>query len=195
MKYLYCILISLFTLTPMLSQGQVAIKTNVPFVLAGTPNLGVEVTLGNKFAINVDGMWMPYLFKKSQSVLRAFQTSADLRYYINPKYYHTNNLFDGFYLGPYAMYANYNVGFNKVDPIEDNSRYVGWGLSAGVTIGYKIYLSRRFRLDFNLGVGYAHLQHDVYQLGSDNIYNSLTDTKVWIGPTKFGIHLVYNINK
>ena len=196
MKYLAHVVTVLFTLLSLNSNGQ-AIKTNIPLTLAGTPNLGLEFTIGNQFAINVEGLWAPYLFKKSESVFRVLQTSADFRYYIKPKYYHTNNMFDGFYVGPYVMYGYYNIGFNRTDPVESNDRYVGWGLSAGINVGYKLYLSRRLRMDFNIGVGYAHLQHDVYHLGKEwsEFPYVLADTKAWIGPTKFGISLVYNINK
>ena len=196
MKYLVYVLIALFSMFTQSSSGQ-AIKTNIPLTLAGSPNLGFEFTVGNQMAINVEGLWTPYMSKSSESVFRVLQTSADLRYYLKPKYYHTNNMFDGFYVGPYVMYGNYNVGFNRADPVESNDRYVGWALSAGVNVGYKLYLSRRFRLDFNLGIGYAHLQHDIYRLGKEysEYPYKIKDTKSWIGPTKFGIHLVYNINR
>ncbi len=196
MKYQLSFLIVLFSMFTLSSSGQ-AVKTNIPLTLAGSPNLGFEFTIGAQMAINVEGLWTPYMSKSSESVFRVLQTSADLRYYLKPKYYHTNNMFDGFYVGPYVMYGNYNVGFNRVDPVESNNRYVGWGLSAGVNVGYKLYLSRRFRLDFNMGIGYAHLQHDIYRLGKEysEYPYKLKDTKSWIGPTKFGIHLVYNINR
>lgn len=196
MKLKYTILTSILLLLSLNSNGQ-AIKTNIPLTLAGSPNLGFEVTLGNQLAINVEGLWTPYMFKKSESVFRVLQTSADLRYYIKPKFYHTNKMFDGFYLGPYVMYGNYNIGFNRTEPIQSNERYVGWGLSAGVNLGYKMYLSRRFRLDFNVGLGYAHLQYDVYPLGKEWTDYPIRrkDTKAWFGPTKFGIHLVYIINR
>ncbi len=73
--------------------------------------------------------------------------------------------------------------------------YKGWGISAGLSLGYKFYLSKRFRLDLNLGLGYAHLQYDKYQLGGEwaDYPLELKDTRAWFGPTKFGVHLVYNL--
>ena len=52
-------------------------------------------------------------------------------------------------------------------------------------------------LDVNLGVGYAHLQYNKYLLGGEWAHYPLEkkNTKMWIGPTKFGVHLVYNIFK
>jgi hypothetical protein len=177
------------------ARGQAALKINLPYLVVGAPNIGFEVTLTQQMTLNGDVLWMPFMFKKKQEVFRFLQASVDLRWYVSPKYYYTNGMFDGFYVGPYAMYGQYNVGFATHANYDDNRRYKGWGMSAGVTLGYKFYLSRRFRLDLNLGVGYAHLQYNVYKLGGENAEFPLAkkDTGWWIGPTKFGVHLVFNL--
>ena len=171
-----------------------AIKTNVPLLLVGTPNVGMEFTVSQQFTTNLDILWMPYMFKKHEEVLRALVGSADLRYYVKPRYYYTNNMYDGFYLGPYVEAGNFNIGFWRGEE-RDSYRYKGWGISAGLSLGYKFYLSKRFRLDLNLGLGYAHLQYDKYQLGGEwaDYPLELKDTRAWFGPTKFGVHLVYNL--
>lgn len=178
------------------TRGQ-AVKINLPLTLVGSPNIGAEFTISQQFTVNGDILWMPYLFKKKEEVFRYMAASADLRYYIHPKYYYTNDLFDGFYVGPYVMYVNYNIGLARHDDPSENFRYRGWGVSSGVSLGYKFFLSRRFRMDINLGLGYAHLQYNKYQLGGEwaEYPLSVKDTKAWIGPTKFGVHLVYNIFK
>ncbi len=171
-----------------------AIKTNVPLLLVGTPNVGMEFTVSQQFTTNLDILWMPYMFKKHEEVLRALVGSADLRYYVKPRYYYTNNMYDGFYLGPYVEAGNFNIGFWRGEERE-SYRYKGWGISAGLSLGYKFYLSKLFRLDLNLGLGYAHLQYDKYQLGGEwaDYPLELKDTRAWFGPTKFGVHLVYNL--
>lgn len=171
-----------------------AIKTNVPLLLVGTTNVGMEFTVSQQFTTNLDILWMPYMFKKHEEVLRALVGSADLRYYVKPRYYYTNNMYDGFYLGPYVEAGNFNIGFWRGEERE-SYRYKGWGISAGLSLGYKFYLSKRFRLDLNLGLGYAHLQYDKYQLGGEwaDYPLELKDTRAWFGPTKFGVHLVYNL--
>ena len=171
-----------------------AIKTNVPLLLVGTPNVGMEFTVSQQFTTNLDILWMPYMFKKHEEVLRALVGSADLRYYVKPRYYYTNNMYDGFYLGPYVEAGNFNIGFWRGEERE-SYRYKGWGISAGLSLGYKFYLSKRFRLDLNLGLGYAHLQYDKYQLGGEwaDYPLELKDTRAWFGPTKFGLRRVYNL--
>lgn len=174
----------------------VGIKTNLVLLAVGTPNLGAEITVGSQLSASADVFWMPYMFKKHQEVFRSLQGSAELRYYVKPRYYYTNNMFDGFYIGPYIQGGNFNIGLYRGQD-RDSYRYVGWGLAAGATLGYKFYLGKRFRLDVNLGVGYAHLQYDKHTLGGEwaNYPLEIKNTKAWIGPTKFGVHLVYNIFK
>lgn len=175
------------------AKGQ-AIKINLPTTLIGTPNIGAEFTVSQQFAINADILWAPYMFKKNEEVFRTLIGTAELRYYVKPKYYYTNDMFDGFYIGPYAMYGNFNIGLYKGED-QDSHRYKGWGVSGGVSLGYKFYLSKRFRLDLNMGLGYAHLQYNTYLLGGEwaEYPLSIKDTRIWIGPTKFGVHLVYNL--
>lgn len=175
------------------ARGQ-AVKVNAPLLLAGTPNLGIEFTLNQQFTLNADVLWMPYMFKKHESVCRGLVGSVDFRYYVKPKYYYTNNLYDGFYIGPYLEAGNFNIGLWKGEN-KDSYRYRGWGISSGLSLGYKFFLSRRLRLDLNLGVGYAHIQYDKYKLGGEwaSFPLAYKETKAWVGPTKFGVHLVYNL--
>lgn len=176
------------------AKGQ-ALKTNVPFTLVGSPNFGIEWSVGRQLTLNVDAMWLPYLFKKDEEVFRALIGSIDFRYYVNPKYYYTNDLWDGFYIGPYGMMGNFNIGLKDKDPEKTSYRRKGWGISAGLTGGYKFYLSSRFRIDANICIGYANLQYDKYQLGGEYADFKLESkkTKGYVGPTKIGISLVYNI--
>lgn len=172
-----------------------ALKIDLPYLIAGAPNIGAEFTLTQQLTINGDILWMPFMYKKKEEVFRVLQVSVDLRHYIDPKYYYTNNMFDGFYVGPYAMYGRFNIGFATHDDLDDDRRVRGWGVSAGASVGYKFYLSRRLRLDVNMGIGYAHLQYDKFFLGGEWADSPISrkDTKYWIGPTKFGVHLVYNL--
>jgi hypothetical protein len=97
-------------------------------------------------------------------------------------------------VGPYVLYGEFNVGLFRKRAAESYRRR-GWGVSGGISAGYKFYLSRRLRLDANIGVGYAHLQYDKFLLGGEYVNYPLESkaTRPWIGPTKFGVHLVYSL--
>lgn len=172
-----------------------SVKVNVPLWLTGSPNIGFEYTLSRQITVNAEALWMPYMFKKNEEVFRVMQGTVEMRYYTNPGNFYTNDSWDGFYFGPYAMYGEFNIGLLKNnDPLE-SIRRSGWGVSGGISTGYKLPLNSRWGIDFNIGIGYAHLQYNRYYLGGQYVDFpiSIKDTKSWIGPTKFGIHLTYNI--
>ncbi len=193
-KLILLLFISVVSFAAPQRAGAQALKINIPTTLAGTPNIGAEFTISQQLSVNGDVLWAPYMFKKHEQVFRALIGTLDFRFYVSPKYYYTNDMFDGFYMGPYAMAGNFNVGLYKG---KDKTSYrdKGWGVSCGISLGYKFYMSKRFRLDVNLGVGYAHLQYDRYYLGGEWAEYPIAykETKAWIGPTKFGVHLVYNL--
>ncbi|MDR2131485.1 MAG: DUF3575 domain-containing protein [Odoribacteraceae bacterium] len=175
--------------------GAQSIKTNVPLWLTGSPNIGVEVTLTRQVTIDGEILWMPYMFKKHEEVFRAAMASVEYRYHVSPSYYYTNDSWDGFYVGPYALYGQFNIGLMRHHDMDRSYRRSGWGLSGGVSTGYKFYLSPRFKIDVNVGIGYAHLQYNKYKLGGEYARFPIEqkNTKSWIGPTKFGVYLIYNI--
>lgn len=175
--------------------GAQSIKVNTPLWLIGSPNIGLEYTLTRQITISADVLWMPYMFKKNEEVFRVLQGTVEARYYINPRNYYTNDSWDGFYVGPYAMYADYNIGLTKKGEDALSYRRQGWAMSGGITTGYKFAFNNRWGLDLNIGLGYAHLQYDKYNLGGEYVNFPLErkKTKSWIGPTKFGVNLTYNL--
>lgn len=172
-----------------------SIKINTPLWLTGSPNIGIEHTLSRQFTINAEALWMPYLFKKGEEVFRVLQGSVDFRYYVNPRNFYTNDSWDGFYFGPYAMYGNFNVGLLKKNDQHQSYRRSGWGVSGGISTGYKLAFNSRWGLDLNIGLGYAHFQYDKFYLGGEYVNWAVEKkkTRSWVGPTKFGAHLTYNI--
>ena len=87
---------------------------------------------------------------------------------------------DGYSSFAYVAGGNFNIGLWQGED-KESYRRKGWGLSAGISLGYKFYLSKHFRLDLNLGIGYAHLQFDKYLLGGEwNGYAlELKNTRAW----------------
>lgn len=172
-----------------------SIKINVPLWLTGSPNIGVEYTLTRQLTVNGEVAWLPYMFKKHEEVFRVFQAVAEARYYVNPCNFYTNDSWDGFYVGAYVMYGSFNIGLLRHNDPLQSIRRVGRGLSGGISTGYKFAFNSRWGLDLNIGIGYAHLQYDKYYLGGEYVNYPLELRKVknWIGPTKFGVNLCYNI--
>lgn len=143
------------------------IKINIPLWLTGSPNIGYEQTLTRQLTVNGEVLWLPYLFKKHEEVFRALQATAEVRYYVNPNNYYTNDSWDGFYFGPYAMYGNFNIGLLRHNDALQSYRREGCGASGGISTGYKFAFDSRWGLDLNIGIGYAHIQYDKYYLGGE----------------------------
>ena len=192
MRHILCLTLLFWSIDGIQAQS---VKVNVPMWLTGSPTIGFEYTITRQMTIGGEVAWMPYMFKKSEEVFRVLLSSVEIRYYIDPHNFYTNDSWDGFYAGPYAMYGNFNIGFLTDNNPLDSYRRMGWGVSTGISGGYKYAFNSRWGLDFNLGVGYAHLQYDKYHLGGEHAGYAIErkKTKSWIGPTKVGISLTYNL--
>lgn len=69
-------------------------------------------------------------------------------------------------------------------------RYEGFLLGGGITYGYQMILSQHWNLEFNVGVGYARMNHDVYERPKCGLFLGEQE-KNYLGITKIGVSLVY----
>lgn len=76
-----------------------SIRINMPLWLTGSPNIGFEYTLTRQLTVNGEVIWLPYMFKKNEEVFRSLQGAVEVRYYVNPHNFYTNDSWDGFILG------------------------------------------------------------------------------------------------
>lgn len=166
-----------------------------PIILVGAPNLQYEQAFSRRITANIDAFWLPWLFKKNEEVFRVFELAGEVRYYIKESDRTDMSMPSGFYAGVYAMWGQFNIGLLKDNDMEKSTRDSGWALSAGVSVGYKIPINARWAIDANLGLGIAHMQWNKYKLGG--FYASWPlekkKTRLWVGPTRFNISVVYNI--
>jgi hypothetical protein len=90
------------------------------------------------------------------------------------------------YAGNQTVYSNADR-----DGIYINS-FDGWFVGLGASYGYHWILSRRFSMEFTIGVGYAYLDYEKSRC--TDCKQPLEDlTTHYFGPTKAGISLVYMI--
>lgn len=177
------------------AQGKVGIKTNLLYGgYALTPNLGVEVGLGQRTTLDISGGYNWFNLdggKNNNKKMVHWLVQPEFRYFLCEK-------FNGHFFGVHALYSQYNIGGHNMPMLfgkgSDDFRHEGWAAGAGVSYGYQLMLGRSWNLEFNIGVGYAQLQYDKYacpkcgeKVGSE--------TKHYFGPTKAGISLIWIINK
>ena len=164
-----------------------AVRTNLMYDAMLLPTLGVEWRINPNIGVKVDGS-RSWWGDKHGKVQKTWLVNPELRWY----------LLDAkrFYVGASANFGEYNIQKYLIgNMIDKDTGYQGklWG--AGLTVGYQLYLSRSFSLDFNLGLGYTNLEYDSFTISNrTRIYKDKDMSKDFWGPTGAGINLVWTID-
>lgn len=100
-----------------------------------------------------------------------------------------------FYAGVSGSYGEYNIYKYMLGGIvSKDTGYQGSLWNAGAVVGYQLYLSRGFFLDFNLGLGYTRSEYDSFGVTDGmRVYKERNKSKHFWGPTQAGISLVWTI--
>lgn len=167
-----------------------AVKTNLLYGAAAlAPNLAFEVTTGRRTTIEISGSYNPWKLDS-----RDADPKKNIHTIIRPEFrWWTCERFNGHFFGVHAFYANYNVSRYDVPTLFDKEyRYEGTAWGGGVTYGYHLPFAKHWGVEFNIGVGAAHMAYDRYScVRCDRGSESKTHT--YFGPTRAGITLTYII--
>lgn len=190
------LIITIFCLTTVAyaaAQGRVAVKTNLLYgATTFTPNLGIEIGLGRHTTLDVSGSYNWFNLKEKRN-----NNKKSVHWIVQPEFrYFLCEKFNGHFFGVHALYSNYNIGGHNLPMLFGKGskafRHEGNAYGAGLSYGYQLMLNRSWNLEFNVGVGYLHLQYDKYDCPTCG--NKLgRETKNYFGPTKAGISLIYII--
>lgn len=172
---------------------KVAFKTNLLYgAYTYTPNLSLEVSLGNRSTLDFGGgynFWNLDGTNDNNKKAVHWLGQIEYRYWLCSK-------FDGHFFGVHMLGTQYNIsGHNLPLLFGDNSqnyRYKGWGAGVGVSYGYSFYLGKRWSLEATIGAGYARLQYDRYDCVKCG-RKIASEGRDYFGPTKAGISLIYII--
>lgn len=168
----------------------IALKTNLLYGLGTlTPNLGIEVSLGQRTSIELMGSWNPWNRKglrNNNKKLTHWIVKPEFRYWLSEP-------LNGHFFGIHAFYWRYNIGGHEVPLLfEKEFRNDGNAVGVGVSYGYHWMWSHRWGMEFNIGFGYAHMQY--YKSECARCSDKLGDfQKSYFGPTSAGIKLVFII--
>ncbi len=167
-----------------------SLKTNLLYAATLTPNLGLEIGLNSQFSLNITGGYNPWNREGKRDDNDKFvhwMVQPELRYWFcEPA--------SGHFIGIHAIVTKYNIGGHKLLYIfNKNYRYEGWGAGAGFTYGYSWMLSKRWAIEAFLGLGIVQLNFDKTDNRNWCCSKSEHSTKTYLGPTKIGISLIYNI--
>lgn len=186
--FLFCFLLSYNALC----QNKVVVKTNLLYGVATlTPNLGVEVGLGGRTTFNLSGSynWFNlYDSRNNNKKLVHWIVQPEFRYYLCQR-------FNGHFFGLNGLYSNYNIGGYELPFLfgdgSKDFRYQGNGYGFGISYGYQLVLTKRWNLEFDIGVGYMQMKYNRVDGEYCGRGKGINETKNYFGPTKAGISLVF----
>lgn len=166
------------------SAQHLALKTNLLYDATTTPNLGLEVSMGKHFTLDVSGNYNPWDFSKDRSI-KHWMAQPEFRYWPVER-------FNGHFLGVHGYYMDYVFKDVRLPMgMKRNEAYDGTAYGAGISYGYQLYLSSRWNLEFTAGFGYGYYEYDKFSLTKGNSeYLGLYKTDYW-GVTKIGVSIIY----
>ena len=154
-----------------------------------TPNIGLEAALGQQSTLNFSANYNPWMLNgadKDNKKLVHWIIEPEFRYWLNQK-------FNSHFLGLHILGGKYNISEYDIPQLfEKEYRYEGWTLGSGISYGYHWKWDQYWRMEFNLGIGFAYLEYDKY--GCEKCAEKEGRfSKKYFGPTKTGISLIYII--
>lgn len=168
---------------------QVALKTNLLYDAATTPNIGMEIGLGKKSTAQLFYGLNPWKFGSGddRKYLKHWVLNPEYRYWFCQR-------FNGSFVGIHAFGGEYNATNIKMplgwwDELKDH-RFEGWFAGGGVSYGYQWVLSRHWNFEAAIGVGAAYIDYQKFQCGECG--TKIDDGhKIYVGPTKLALSLMY----
>lgn len=179
------------------TSDNLALKTNLLYDAATTPNIGVEAGIGMKNSIQLFYGLNPWEFGKGDG--RRFAK----HWVLMPEFrWWTCTKFNGHFFGVHLLGGQYNVssvtlpvpgvffgGENLRKAVRD-SRCQGWMAGAGVTYGYQWLLDKHWNIEAELGVGYIYARYNKYPCYKCGAKISSGHTN-YAGVSKLAVSLIY----
>ena len=164
-----------------------AIKTNLVYGAALTPNLAVELPFKQHFSFEASTTYNAWDMKDNIK-WKNLVVMGELRYW--PK-----KSLQGQFFGLHLNWAKYNIGGIKMPYFADAIyyRYDGWMSGVGVSYGYMFNLSKSWTFEANIGIGLNYTAYDKYLQPVCGAYWGSYKNVLFM-PTKIGLSIVYKIN-
>ena len=171
-------------------EHHLVIKTNLPAIALRNINIAGEISLSpdntaHPLTLHIPVSYNPFNYS-GDAKLKHIAVQPELRLW-------KGGAFSKFFVGLHAHYAYYNIGgISGINRQLKANRYQGNLFGMGVSGGYTHMINDRFGVESVLGLGYAFMDYDVYDCQHCGAKTG-EESKVYFGPTKFSISLVYKI--
>ena len=181
--------LSIHTSTPIYdktpkSNWKIAVKTNLLFDAALVANLGVEISPGTHWSIDIPFWYSPYSINSTRQI-RLLATQPEIRWW-------PQKAMQGHFIGIHTHVAGFNIALNDYARYQDPNHAL-WGL--GLSYGYAMTLgqSEHWGLEFNIGAGFVKYRYDAYRNWNNGPKFKSGSDWYW-GITRAGITLSYKWN-
>lgn len=175
------------------SAQQVAVKTNLLYWAATTPNIGVEMAVGKHSTIGMTANYNPWTIRTNNKIQHWF-LRPEYRYWVTEKY---TRLF----FGVHAIGGEFEVGGFKLPFLGDriltglpSHYYKGSFVGAGISIGYQFYVSPHWNIELSAGAGLARLSYHSEPINGPKAASYTNSKRILPIPTEIGVSFVYLFN-
>lgn len=174
---------------------EVSIRNNLLYDATGTPNLGVEVQVGDHVSVGVNGSfksWPRFLawdndVEENPQRWRHFLVAPEARYYFN-------EVFKGAFVGVDFLYSHFNVGgiklpfglYPELEEHRDQGSY--WG--GGAFMGYAWWPFQHWRLELAGGAAVGLAAYDRY--ACEHCGSKLAEERKVAVIPQVGLNIAYN---
>ena len=174
-----------------------ALRTNLVYAASATPNIGLEVPVGERFSVGFNAGLKPWprwfawdWDKTAETKWRHFLVAPEFRFW-------PSGVYDGLFVGADLIYTHYNVGAVKFPfglyPAVRTHRLQGDFFGAGLFAGWSWWLSDRWRLEAEAGLGAGYADAAEYDCAYCGAQLGRKQGPVIV--PKLGVNLSYNLTR
>lgn len=157
------------------------LKTNTVGLAMLVANAAIEIDLSPHWSFNLPIYYSAWNYTTHTIKFRTFTVQPEIRYWF------TDN--DGWFIGAHGGIAYYNLAWDNDYRIQDHNRDTP-ALGAGLGVGYRMPISKRWKMEFALGGGVYDLHYDKFH----NKHNGLlvkSVKKTYVGIDQVAISFSY----
>lgn len=170
------------------SKFTILLKTNMLYDAVLTPNIGVEIPIGQRISVEADWMYARWNKASAHKYWRIY--GGDLSIYTRlGKSRVIDDRFAGHFIGAYGSVNVYDFQFGDRKGILSDK----WNYAAGIAYKYSFPVAHRLYIECSLGVGYMWGVYKKHRpIDNCDVWLS-THRLHWFGPTRAGISLAWMI--
>lgn len=168
-----------------------AVATNLLYDLAITPNVSLELPLGQRWSMYGEYTFPWWVTRDNNRAWQILKLDLGTRYWMSPRN-SAQDVLTGHFLG-----LDLSGGYYDIEP--DNKGWQGEFILAGLEYGYAWRLGKKgnWRLDLSAGAGWMGTEYRYYEGTEDSAHllYKKTGRYYWFGPVKAGISIKYLFNR